>query len=223
MSGIDQSDKGLGAAVKSAHVPDAPVPNVMDGEQMSLMPLRNASEGREAAKRLGTSGAGRGRGRPPGAKNKSTKAWTDYILARYTSPLVMLAEIATRPLPDLAAELMEYAGSVEGAKPTYAQVMEILKLQVAAAKELAPFIHQKQPTAIQGAENGLINLMIGDVNVAQVGVEDATDLELEIIDVESVENQGLSNSNCEKSNVSESNVLPRSVGECDIESKGATD
>jgi hypothetical protein len=203
---LDELDvgKGLRSAVQAAHDPNAPVPDVLDGEQLALMPLRNAGQGVRAAEILGS--ATRGPGRPPGAKNKNTEAWTRFLLSRYPSPLQGLAEVAFRPLGDLAAEVLELAGAAPGARPTYDRLVELLKIQLGAMKELAPYLHQKQPMAIQGAENGLINLFIGDVSVAQVSTKEATNFDLEIFDIESEQNQVLSDPSEKNSNAQESNV-----------------
>ena len=114
-------------------------------------------------------------------------------------------------MPDLAAELLEYAGKHCDVKPTYEQVVELLKIQLGAAKELAPYLHQKQPMAIQGAENGLVNLFIGDVPQAQIRTSEAADLTLDIIDVESEQKQGVSDDENLNSDVLDSDVLSQSI------------
>jgi hypothetical protein len=123
--------------------PTAEAPRAV-AEQMALLPLADASEGKKARELQ----AGYcGRGRPAGAKNKSSKEWADFLLAQYRSPLVVLAETYSRPKEDLAEEL-----GISKA--------EAFKLQLHAARELAPYVHQKQPTAIDAGENGLIHLTI---------------------------------------------------------------
>jgi len=88
----------------------------------------------------------RGRGRPPGSRNKRTEEWVEYLSARYPSPLIALAETYSRPVDELAAELN-------------CTKLEAFKIQIIAAKELAPFWHQKQPIAV-AVEGGLLNLFI---------------------------------------------------------------
>ena len=73
-------------------------------------------------------------GRPKGARNRSTQAWTQYILSRYQSPLVFLAETMSRPATDLAAELE-------------CDQLEAFKIQMVAASKLAEYVHQKQPVS----------------------------------------------------------------------------
>lgn len=76
-----------------------------------------------------------GPGRPPGAKNRSTIEWQRYLLAKYRSPLEVMAEIMSRPVHDLADEV----GCTR---------YEALKLQVHAAA--ASFITNG---AIRGTEH----------------------------------------------------------------------
>ncbi len=89
----------------------------------------------------------RGPGRPPGSRNKSTDQWVDYLLARYRSPLVALAEAYSRPVEELAKELG-------------CSKLEAFTRQVMAAKELAPYVHQKQPVAVQVDSTGVVSLII---------------------------------------------------------------
>lgn len=77
----------------------------------------------------------RGPGRPKGALNRKTEDWADYLLNRYSSPLVGLAEICSRRVLDLAAELR--------CKP-----LEALAIQLRAMAELAPYLHGKKPVEI---------------------------------------------------------------------------
>jgi hypothetical protein len=46
-----------------------------------------------------------GRGRPPGARNRTTREWCEYILGKYNSPLEVLAQMARAPTDQLAREL----------------------------------------------------------------------------------------------------------------------
>lgn len=221
MDDVKDSVKGLGVAVAAAHDPEALPPNVVRGEQMALLPLRNTKAGTDAAADDGQ--PKRGPGRPPGAKNKSTEEWTRYILSRYPSPLLALAEVYSRSLTDLATELLGYAGAASGAKLTYAQVVELLKLQLGAAKELAPYMHQKQPMALQGGENGLINLFIGQDYAGDVKASHATSFDLEILDVENEENQGLSGDDLQEFNESEFNASGEGQSEGGAEDETQTD
>ena len=98
----------------------------------------------------------RGRGRPPGARNRSTEEWSRYLLTRYRSPLVGLAEIAQAGPAELAAELS--TGSGEDAE--VCTLVEALRLIMSAQQALAPYLHQKQPTAIDGGGVAMMQVVI---------------------------------------------------------------
>ena len=75
-------------------------------------------------------------GRPAGSVARSTAEMQRFMLSRYRSPLVGLAEIAARPARDLAEEL--------GCSP-----LEAFDRQLKAMGELAPYLHSKMPAAVQ--------------------------------------------------------------------------
>lgn len=146
---------GLHAAVEAATAAARDAAPAPIGEQMPLLPLSVKGALDEAENSVPTSrGAGGGRpGRPPGARNKRTQEWVDYLLSRYRSPLIALAELYSRPVQELAGEL--------GLKhPNFDQLVELLRLQVFAAKELAPYLHQKQPMAVQVDQRGVVQLVL---------------------------------------------------------------
>lgn len=89
----------------------------------------------------------RGAGRPPGAINKRTQEWVDHILGRYQSPLIFLAETYSRPVEQLAQEI----GTDKA---------DAFKLQLEAAKQLAPYLHQKQPLAVQVDSKGVVQIVL---------------------------------------------------------------
>lgn len=181
---------GLKTAVGMVHDRDMPVPDAENAVQMPLLPLDNAETGTDVqGERID---APRGRGRPVGARNKSTKDWQQYLLSRYQSPLVVLAETYSTPVDVLATRL--------GCKK-----YEAYQLQMAAAKEVAPYVHQKMPMAIDAGESGLISLTIntGDGSV-NAGHNDAMPtITLTPIDV--TENSGFEAVETQKSNAIESN------------------
>lgn len=69
------------------------------------------------------------------------------MLSRYPSPLVRLAEIYSRPVEELAAEL----GCTRS---------QALRHRIAAAKEAMPYLHQKQPVADRAESKGVMQLVI---------------------------------------------------------------
>lgn len=176
---------GIGTVVREEFDPRDPVPGQAQ-EQMPL-PLRKTGAAQaDANEVLAAEGAGRGPGRPKGAKNKNTEAWRNYLLHRYESPLVALAEVYSRPVAELAADLGLKA------RPTYEQALELMKIQLQCAKELAPYVHQKQPMAVEASGDGLMQLIIQPLAASPEQVENAGEMAINFIDVESVENQSLS-------------------------------
>ncbi len=145
------------------------------GEQLPLLP---AAELDEPAEKIDPPADGaRGPGRPRGARNRRTEEWVDYLLSRYRSPLIALAETYSRPVAVLAAELNTSR-------------LEAFKLQISAAKELAPYLHQRQPLGIQVDSRGVVQLVIaGDAPAEAVQAADGLVLEAQIINEE---NQSLS-------------------------------
>lgn len=99
-------------------------------------------------------------GRPAGSVARKTAEWQQYILTRYRSPLVGLAEIAARPARDLAEELGCTA-------------LEAFDRQLKALAELAPYVHSKMPAAVQheGAPTVPIYLGVSPAMAARMGVE----------------------------------------------------
>lgn len=101
-------------------------------EQLALLPSPGSApmEPGEAVE----PGGKRGPGRPPGAKNKSTQDWVSYLQKRYRDPREFLAEAYNRPVQVLAAELN-------------CDLLEAFKVQLISAKEMLPYVAQKQTTA----------------------------------------------------------------------------
>lgn len=140
---MSEDKDGLSGAVEAIGVGEPPSD---EAEQLALLPL--SSPGTEPRAPDATAQKRRGRGRPPGAKNKRTEEWTEYLLTQYQSPLITLAETYSRPVEDLATEL--------GCKRE-----EAFKLQLSAAKELARYVHQAQPQAIQVEGKGELRMTLG--------------------------------------------------------------
>lgn len=148
------AELGAGAAPAVAEGQDGLFPD--PATPLSLPPSSALAPGKRT----------RGRGR-------RTQEWVDYILSRYRSPLIGLAEIAARPVRQLAEELELYARSpVTGlliydldGQPVLRgdAILEAAKLQKSALEALAPYLHSKQPQAIevQSKQRGL--LVIGDL------------------------------------------------------------
>ena len=122
----------------------------------------------------------RGRGRPKGSTNKRTQEWADYLLGRYGSPLEAMAQIYARPVHLLAIELQ-------------CSILDAVKVQLVAAKELAPYVHQKLPVQVDLGEKGLVNLVINTASERFAGRQtSAGTIEIKVEHVPE-ENEGNSN------------------------------
>lgn len=189
--------EGLKTVVSELHDPAAPVPGseseLLEQMDMLALPLNDTTPEARALE------VRRGRGRPVGAKNKNTEAWRNFILSRYSSPLEALAQTFNISIPDLAARL--------GLKnpPTFDQALELLKVQMAAARDLAPYVHQKMPQAIEAGEGGLIQLVLNTGGAfAQAGAQ-AVPQAIKILNSEPEENQLVTDADFTDSNESDSN------------------
>ncbi len=177
---MQDEKQGIQAAIDQAG--GAGEPPTAEGEQLPLL------EGQAPADRATSppATAQTGPGRPPGARNKRTQEWTDYLLGKYRSPLEGLAEVSVMSLEEckeLAREL--------GCKP-----LEIWERQQWARKELAPYLHQKQPQAVDLGDNKLVTLQLAvPADLAQSLQEEPGSGEIRVLDVpfedmdESEENQ----------------------------------
>lgn len=121
-------------------------------EQLPLGPVAQQEELAEPAERRG--------GRPAGSVAKRTAEWRRFMLGRYRSPLVVMAETYSRPAPELARLLG-------------CSVLEAFELQMKAAAELAPYLHSKQPTALQldGVPSIALGVTLTPGMAAAVGVQ----------------------------------------------------
>lgn len=126
----DQGKEGLNAALTEAMERVGDLEPGEKAEQLALLPLPLDDEDDDQAET-----EARQRGRPKGSKNKRTEAWTAYLLSNYRSPLEAMVQAYCMPVHDLA-ELL-------GCK-----LLDAFKLQILAAKEAAPYLHQKQPVAV---------------------------------------------------------------------------
>jgi len=130
---VTDAKPGPAAALTSTGAGDPPIDS---GEQPALFDLpsdRKAAPG--PAVKTGLPG------RPAGSPNKRTEAWTNYLLAQYRSPLEAMTAAFNQRTGDLAAAL----GLVD---PDNTDLINLFKAQVAAAVQVAPYLHAKQPTAV---------------------------------------------------------------------------
>lgn len=152
MSGVENGLKlalppGAGAAVAAALERAGAARPAVPPEQLPLLEVAAPAEPAPAAPPPGERSRG---GRPPGAKNRRTEEWTEYLLSRYRSPLVVLAETYSRPVEVLAAEL----GITRA---------EAFKMQLTAARELAPYVHERQAIAVKPTGGAAVALILSGV------------------------------------------------------------
>lgn len=140
----ENGTSGLGSAVRGL-VDGQDGPAAPDTEQLALLPESGGPQA-PIPEGEGQAAERRGPGRPPGARNKRTEEWTDYILSKHRSPLLFLAEAYSLTLEELRERLK-------------CEPLEAFKIQIQAAKELAPYVHQKQPMAMQVDGKGRVLLV----------------------------------------------------------------
>lgn len=122
------------------------------------------------------------RGRPKGARNKSTDEWVRYYLGRYRSPLTALGELYSRPLEDLVDELQRMAdkqarlkvGDGAGFTIDVARInpLDVLKLQRDAAVAILPYIHKRQPIEVEVDQRRPGVVVIGNLEMSLTGDPD---------------------------------------------------
>lgn len=102
-------------------------------------------------------------GRPQGARNRKSEAFERWYFARYKDPAVALGELVTMDPRALQQLLIEDKYSILGREGKVAEVpglLELIKLQIAAAGELMPYLHGKVPQAVVVAVEQLPALII---------------------------------------------------------------
>lgn len=87
-------------------------------------------------------------GRPPGARNRRTVEFAEYLLKRYTSPAEGLAQIANMSIEEVVAA-------------TGCTRLEALQEKRIAATALLPYLHSKMPVSIDITNRKIIYLHIG--------------------------------------------------------------
>jgi hypothetical protein len=111
--------------------------------------------------------APRGRGWPAGSRNRSTEDWSRFLLSRYRSPLVGLAELAQMTPKALQTELG--GAPVKDGIGDSCTLTEAVRLIMAAQQALAPYLHQKQPLAIDGGGVGMLQVIIHTGDGSETG------------------------------------------------------
>jgi len=105
-------------------------------------------------------GARRGRGRPPGARNKRTERTVAWLLGKHRDPREVLLEIAEANPFDLAAEF--------GCTP-----LEALQEKRHAATAVLPYVAERRPIAIN-LDGKVVHLVLEAPKADQALAEDGT-------------------------------------------------
>jgi hypothetical protein len=137
---------GIAGAVQAAARAAGEAPAEPAQLELAGLPLAAVAE---PAREHETPDSPRRGGRAPGTPNRRTQAWVEHILGRYRSPLVAMAETYSRPVEELARLLS-------------CTRLEAFQLQLRAMQELAPYVHQKLPQAVQVEGKGVAMLAIVD-------------------------------------------------------------
>lgn len=136
---ILMNEKGIEKALKNSEVQAQTSEFSKTENSVAELPLfcDDASEPVSLSEAPQSQAKERGRGRPKGSSNRSTKEWVDYFLNSVKkSPLIFLGELYAKPTDDLAREIR-------------IKREDALKLQISAASAVLPYVHQKQPVAVQ--------------------------------------------------------------------------
>lgn len=129
-------------------------------EQLDLEDLIGAPLRLDQVEVLNKTG-NRGVGRPLHSRNKRTVEWAEYLLTRYASPLEVLAQMAVARVDELAARL----GCTK---------FEAYQEKRLAAIALVPFIHQKQPLAVNFSNKTFVHLTISEESALAPAADDIT-------------------------------------------------
>lgn len=127
------------------------------GQQLALIP--------EAAP---PADEARGPGRPPGARNRATRQTADWFLARFMSPLEGAGKLITAYFEDRATFCAEHGLSPADALKLVAQLM----------RDVAPYVHRRQPIALETGGGGIaMALVLAPPEASDAEVEDVIDLD----------------------------------------------
>ncbi|AFK51895.1 hypothetical protein [Tistrella mobilis] len=153
-------------------------------------------------------GAGRGTprrsaGRPKGARNRSTEEWRKLLLSTHRSPLLVLADIYSMPVEELAARL-------------HCDRIEAIKIQMTAARDVAPYLHQRLPQAVEITGDALPMMVLQMPSAAAAPGDGA----VHVVDLTSEQYQQLSGDARRELNASELNVTDQPI---DIAGENASD
>ncbi len=190
----DEGKRGvMRDVVRAAAAEHQAIETASAGEQPELFPAPTRFTGARADALQLALRERAGAGRPPGAGNVATKEFREFLLARGVSPLTQIMRWSMHTPTSLAAEL----------KCTR---LEAFRLLVDLWAELAPYLHQKMPQAVEVDQRSAGVLILGAITADQAGeiarrwgVQD-----LALVAQEIQQNQALSSVSDEKSQSAQS-------------------
>lgn len=129
-----------------------------DEEQLDLLEQPTPEEMAEARERLGPNAGrlavlrdarqARGKGRPPGSKNRRTDDFARYLLSHGQHPAITMMQIQATP-PEVLIE-----NSVAGGKRMTYEAAQSLRIR--CAEGLLPYIESKKPIAVDATIHGVM-------------------------------------------------------------------
>lgn len=137
-------------------------------------------------------------GRPAGARNKRDQAAERWYFAKgYIDPMQKLGELLSEDPRVLQAWFTEHAGFYADGRPKPGpDILDVVRMQIAAAGELMPYLHGKKPISVEveGQLLPILAILTGDDQLAQAArLEEAQRLSIgrPIVEGEAKEINGL--------------------------------
>ena len=158
-----------------------------EAEQLDL--LRDPKSGELPGDALRRIRASQGRGRPEGARNKRNEKVAKWFIERFGDPLTALGEIMNSPLDVLYEQMvLAQGGEAKGKRVTGRDALEI---KLRAINDVLPYIHGKQPIAIDVTGKADAVIFIPGLNApAGFTSEQLTDA-VEALGVQAIEANGI--------------------------------
>ncbi|MHB9878287.1 hypothetical protein ACSMXM_01280 [Pacificimonas sp. ICDLI1SI03] len=134
----------------------------------------------------------RGKGRPPGAKNRATEDWAEFIRRQHGDVRVGLAQVGFADTDHLAAKLSGMAAfdqvlaklDLDDKPRLVADLVEraarrlgrgyhdALKLKTTALAQLAPYVASRMPAEVEVKSQGGVVFLMAGTNVPDMSSED---------------------------------------------------
>ncbi len=157
-----------------------------EAEQLDL--LRD-KDGKLPADALRQVRRAQGRGRPEGARNKRNEKIAKWFIERFGDPLSALGEIMNSPLDVLYEQMvLAQGGEFKGKRVTGRDAMD---LKMSAIREALPYIHGKQPIAIDVTGKADAVIFIPGLNAPAGFTSDQLTDAVETLGVQAIETNGI--------------------------------